>query len=528
MTNKWKYILLMATVLPTAGAIAQNVDQGRMAVDLEKYQQAKSYYKSQLNSKEADKAYFALGDVYLRTDKTDSAAYYFNQGLAKNSKSAINMVGLGKLELEKGNKAAAESHFEKAVKQSKSKDAYVLTMIGEAYVESNEIDMTKAIEYLNQAIQRDNKNPLTFVILGDAYLKQNDGGKALTNYDQAILINDKYPKAHLRVGQVYTRSRNYEAAEEAFNKAIAADPNYAPAYHDLGEMYYFAGKFDQAVSTFKKYVDMAEKTNETRAKYASFLFLTKDYQKTLAEVQEVLKSEPNHTVMNRLQAYSMFELGQHEQALKAMEDFLAKVDKNKVRAGDYEYYSKMLAKNNQRAKAIENLEKALAMEPNKPELYTDLANLYANNEEYDKAVAVYDRKAEKIDVSNIDYYYIGNIYMMAGQFQKADETYAKITETNPTYAYAHLWRARAKASLDPETTEGTAKPHYDEFIKLAQADPEKFKKELVESNVYLGYYYYLKADRENAAKHYQAAKDLDPTNAQAEAALAELSKTSKK
>ena len=530
MTNNWKYALLIAAMFPTAAAFAQSGNQGRRAVDLERYQEAKSIYKSQLNGKDADNAYFALGDVYLRTENPDSAAYYFNQGLAKNSKSSINHVGLGKVELQKGNKAAAEKHFEDALKRGK-KDPYVRSMIAEAYIESpnaTEQDLNKAIEHLKEAVNRDKNNAMAYVLMGDAYLKLKNGGQAMTSYDRATQIDDKFALAHLRRGQLFTSSRNYNEAEQAYLKAIEVDPNYAPAYRDLGELYYFAGQYDRALSTFKKYVDMAEQTPATRAKYASFLFLTKNYEGTLAEAQEVLKTDPNNKTMNRLLAYSYLELGRPEEALQAMENYLSKIDPSTMIASDYEYYGKILSRNNQPAKAIENLEKAIEMEPTKPELYYDLANLYAREKQFDKAIEVYNRKQEKLGASNTDYFHIGNAYMMAEQYEKADETYKKITDANPTYAYAHLWRARAQANLDPETEKGLAKPHYEEFIKLAGNEKDKFKKELIEANTYLGYYYYLKGDRDNSVKYWTEVKTLDPTNQQAETALAEINKTATK
>ncbi|WP_161890110.1 tetratricopeptide repeat protein [Pontibacter russatus] len=546
MTNKWKYIALMAAAFPATAAFAQTGgDAGRRAVDLERYEEAKSIYKGQLGSKDADNAYFALGDIYLRTDKPDSAAYYFNQGIAQNKRSYINYVGLGKLALMQGDNAKAEQNFSEALNGRGKKDPFVLAMIGEAYVSApnaTEAQINKGVDYLKQSLERDNKNALANIILGDAYLKLKKGGEAMSSYDRAIQLNDQNPLAYYKRGQLYTSSRNYNEAEQAFNKAIEIDPNFAPAYSDLGELYYFAGQYDKALSTFQKFVDMAEDTPETKAKYASFLFLTKNYDKTLQVAEEVLQKEPDNTVMNRLRAYSYLELGQPDKAMQAMESYMQKVDPSKLIAEDYEYYGRILMKNNQPAKAIENLEKALQMHPENVELYAELANAYAQDQQYDKAIAVYERKRENVEPTNADYYYMGNIYMMAGEekaaagdaqaanefFKKADETYANVTEANPTYPYGYLWRARAQANQDPETTEGLAKPHYEEFIKVVGEDKEKYKQDLIEANSYLGYYYYLKGERDNAVKYWQEVKNLDPANPQATAALNEINKTAKK
>ena len=422
----------------------------------------------------------------------------------------------------------------------------MLMAVAEGYLnapERTDADLQKAIGYLQTAVQRDKNNTAAYLMLGDAQLDLKKGGEAMTSYDNAIRIDGNNPKAYLRRGQLYTRSRNYTEAEQAFQKAIEIDPNYAPAYRDLGELYYFAGQYDKALSTFKKYVDMAEDTPETRAKYASFLFLTKNYDQTLKEVQEVLKTDPDNTVMNRLQAYSYLELGQPDKALQAMEGYLQKAGKDKLIAEDYEYYGRILSKNNQHAKATENLQKALDMNPDKVEIYQELASAYAKAGQYDKAVAVYDKKREKTAPSNADFYYMGNIYMQAAAeareakneqkavefFKKADETYANVTTSNPTYAYGHYWRGLANANLDTESTGGLAKPHFEEFIKLAGAEPDKYKAALVDANNYLGYYYYVvKPNRDLAIKHYQEVLKLDSSNEQAKVALAEINKSAKK
>jgi tetratricopeptide (TPR) repeat protein len=544
MTKNWKYVLLMATVFPSAAAFAQSGDAGRKAVELENYQEAKSIYKKQLNDKKnGENAHFALGDIYIRTGKLDSAAYYFNRAIAADKKSAINYVGLGKLAFQNGNRSEAEKQFSDALKYSKEKDPYVLAMIAESYIsqkEANEADIKKAISYLEKAAERDNNSTLVQIMLGDAYLKVKDGGKAMTAYERAIQIDPKNALPLAKKGALYTSSRNYNEAEDAFKQAIAIDPKFAIAYHDLGELYYFAGQYDKALSTFQKYIDLAEATPETRAKYASFLFLTKNYDKALVEVQQVLKNDPSNTVMNRLQAYTLLELKQPEKALTAINNYMQKVDKSKLIAEDFEYYGRILNANKKFSEAADNLKKAIEMEPTKIELYQELAVAYAQQGEYEKAVEVYNKKRENAEPSNADFFYMGNNYMMAGEsartagneqkakdyFKKADETYANVTKSNPTYAPAHLWRAQANANIDPESLEGRAKPFYEEYIKLAMQEPEKNKAGLVQANYYLGAYYYLTAqDRENAVKHFQEVLKLDPKNEQATIALDQINKT---
>ena len=59
---------------------------------------------------------------------------------------------------------------------------------------------------------------------------------------------------------------------------------------------------------------------------------------------------------------------------------------------------------------------------------------------------------------------------------------------------SYFWRARVNSMLDPETTKGLAKPYYEKVIEIGLVQPERYKRELIESYKYLGYYHYVIAD----------------------------------
>ena len=151
--------------------------------------------------------------------------------------------------------------------------------------------------------------------------------------------------------------------------------------------------------------------------------------------------------------------------------------------------------------------------------YESLAKHYINLNDYHNAVEAYRAKFAITPPTNTDLYYFGSALMDIEDYKTADSTFAVITSNNPTYAYGHIWRARAQAYMDPETLQGLAKPHYEEFMRLASKDKAKYTRELVEANSYLGYYYVLKEDKQDAVKHFQEVLKLDPTNEIATEAL---------
>ncbi|MFC5270613.1 tetratricopeptide repeat protein [Adhaeribacter terreus] len=514
MTKNWKYALLIAGLFSFSSAIGQTMQDGRRLLEMERYGEAKKTLSKVVKNQNNELNNIALGDAYLRAGQPDSAVMYYNIAAGMNKKSALGMAAAGKAALVKNNVAEADKQFADAVKRSKSKDSNVLMVIGSAYFDTKK-DYNKAVEYLTKAVKANNKNAPAYVMLGDAQLELKRGGEAMTAYENAISADSKYALAHLRKGQLSVRSRNYNEAQNSYQAVINMDPNYAPAYRDLGELYYFAGKYDLALENYKKYVAMAENTPETRAVYASFLYLTKDYAGTIKEAEEVLKRDPNNVVMKRLLAYSYYETKQDDKALAAIQDYFKTTPADKLLATDYEYQGKILARADKSDEALNSFNKALSMDSTRADLRNDIAQIYVKQNNFPKAIALYRDKMNRSKPTNTDYYYLGNLYDQAKNYKAADSLYALITTNNPTYAQAYLWRARSNANLDPESKTGLAKPHYEKYIELASAEKDKNKSGLVEANYYLAYYNYLKKDKAQANMHLKEVLTLEPGNVQA-------------
>jgi tetratricopeptide (TPR) repeat protein len=362
-------------------------------------------------------------------------------------------------------------------------------------------------------------------------LSPNGGGPAMTAYDRAIQIDPKLAKAHFKRGQLFVRSRNYNEAQAALQAALTANPNYAPAYRELGEMYYFAGKYDQALENYRKYVSMAENTPDTRAKYASFLFLTKDHAGTIKEAQEVLKREPNNQVMNRLLAYSLYETDKNAEAITAMENYFKTADQSKILGSDYAYYGRMLAQAGKNDLAQTNFDKAIQLDPENTELMDDLASFYAKQKAYDKAIPLYNKiLASNPKSANVVRIKLANTYFENKQYDEADALYATVLTTNPTYVPALVQRAEIIDAKDTDKS-GDAKTAYEEVIKAINADPAKqqsYKGTLIPINYKLGYYAYQAKDYTNARKYWNEVLRLDPSNKEAAQAIKNVDAVSRR
>jgi tetratricopeptide (TPR) repeat protein len=521
----WKQPLLagLAIVVGNTAAIAQNVQGAQRSIELGRYNEA----RAALRPGNTPEAAFELGRLYQIRDMADSAAFYFNKAA---SQTPMGMVAAGRALLAKGQVGPADAQFDAAAKATKNKDAKILTMIAQAYAESDVKDIAKAQTFVNAAQAVNKKDePSLMVARGDIFLHTDQGGgEAMNSYDRATTANPSYAQAYYKKGVLSVRSRNFNAAQETLKKAIDLDPSYAPAYRELADMYYYAGQNDLALTTLQKYIGLAEKSPSTDAQYASFLYLTKKYPEALVEVNKVLVSDPTNVTMNRLKPYLLYETGDYAQAATAMDTYMKVVPANKIIPEDYSYQGRILARAGRADEGIAIIDKAIATstDPVKTnELLNDKATALMAKKDYKGAIAVYKAKlaggkGDLTDQARMAVAFEGN-----KQYPQADSVYNIILTAKPTYAAGYRSRARVNFSMDPDSKKGLAKPHYEKYIEVANADAAnaaKYREGLIEANNYLGYYNLQQgtaASKAAALPYYEQVLVLDPGNKDATTAI---------
>jgi tetratricopeptide (TPR) repeat protein len=101
-------------------------------------------------------------------------------------------------------------------------------------------DPDKAIEYLNESIRLDSKNPVSFNNRGVAYYNTGNRQLAIEEFNQALKLDINYADAYNNRGVVLFELRQYQKAIEDFNRVIRLKPqrvdsflNRAAAYKNI-------------------------------------------------------------------------------------------------------------------------------------------------------------------------------------------------------------------------------------------------------------------------------------------------------
>jgi tetratricopeptide (TPR) repeat protein len=558
MTKK-AITLSLGLVVMGSASFAQNLSDAKKAIDAEQYAKATSMLKSLVNS-QAGKGenYFSLGEVYLKNDYVDSAKAVFNKGIAADTKYALNYVGLGKAELASNNATAAKADFDKAIAAASKKDYLPYLYIGKAYVDQDKPDFTAALPMLQKADELDaaDKDPETFVALGDFYAAQKKNSEALSNYLRALNMNEGLLRAKVQIGRMYKESRAFPESETQLKEVIAADPNYGPAYREIAELYMqwanfepanFAAKSTEAITNYKKYLDLTDKSFDARLRYAQFLYYAKDFKALETETADLARLYPNNQkalVIQRLQAYSAAE-NKNPESLKLLTDFFAKnTDTSRLIAADYLYLGKAQLLANQDSLALISITKAVAKDSTNVEALEDVGKALYNNKKYAQAADVY-KNAIKLNPNGkgslTNYYYMASAnyynYAIADQAKKnpdkkllveADSALAFINKTSPEFTLAYIFRGRVARYMDDQTNpKGLVIPFYQQYIdlvtvkkpELAAAPAEK--RNILEAYTNLGFAYST-TDKAKATEMFNKALAIDPANANAAAGLKQL------
>jgi tetratricopeptide (TPR) repeat protein len=282
-------------------------------------------------------AIYWLGQTLLEMKDTSGAKALYSKALSTNGSAPLLLAGMGHIELLESKTNEARQHFETALSLSKSKDIQVLNAIGRANAEARAGDANYAIEKLNLATQIKGFNdPTTYLLLGDAYRKNIDGGGAVTAYNKAMSLVPKLAAAKYKIGKVYLTQNNKDYFLPAFEDAIRLDPAYLPALYELFYYYYFRD-VNKAETYLNQYVANADQGPELEYLKTDFTYARGNFGEAKNKAQQLINQfgDKVNPRMFKMVAYTSDTLGDLAGAKQAMNTYFAKADTAEILPADY-------------------------------------------------------------------------------------------------------------------------------------------------------------------------------------------------
>ncbi len=426
----------------------------------------------------------------------------------------------------------------KAIYKKNKKNAEVLCGIGRAFYEIK--DTANAKVYANYALKANSNYAAAYVLLGDLAARANDGGGAALQYEQAIYAEPGNPDAYYKYASVY-RKVSPEGAVAKLEELRTHRPDIAVDALK-GRIYYSSNEFSKAIECYEK-VDLDNMKESDVTSYAMSLWFTQKYQRSLEVVKAGLKKNPRDAAYNRLAFFNCTDLKDYENALVYADALFNKSDSAKFSYFDYTYYGNALSGAKKHTEAIDMYKKALEQnfedKSKRAGVIKQLAEGYKQNDDYDSAISTYQEflnsveKPSASDIVGLAALYTQYASTLEGEarianFKKAESTYNDLKSKYPDAEEYSIYKiAQVNSYMDPETTEGLAKPYYEQLANIIAPKATKDtsdKARLIESYSYLGYYHLLKEDMATSLSYWEKILEIDPENAKAKQVIENLAK----
>ena len=329
---------------------------------------------------------------------------------------------------------------------------------------------------------------------GVSFLNKKDLDRAEFEFKTAIELAPEYPEAFNNLGNIYKLKGDLSAAAAQFKRAIELDKHYANAYGNLGAVYLAEGKIDDAIDIIKKGLKkdgtIADMHYNLGLAYLEKTKISKDKDFIgLAETEFKKATELNPNLVH-------------------VHKTLAEVYRS---IGEYEL-------------SIIRYRLALGNEPNNPELWNKLGNVYLEKGDQFQAQNCFQKAQELAGQTPApkqagqDNMQMGMFYMKEKRYQDAANSFKAASDENPLNEQAWYKTGSAYLSWAEEERLKRNNAEASRLYNEAAAALKKAKEvnpQLADASYNLGLTYLKQGKTVEAQKEWEYTTTVDPKNARA-------------
>lgn len=393
-----------------------------------------------------------LGELYLDQGDVNRALHHFERTVALNPTNAEMHNRLGQIYFKKDYNALTLQEYHQAVALDPHNPAY-REDLGMAYYVNGNREM--AIQEIKKASILDSRNVDYFKALGLLSVEEGRFDEAIQFLKRAIELAPRDAHAHGLLGRVYGQQKLLNWALLEFQKALEYDPNNMLMHVYLARTYAELGRAGEAVVEFRKAIAYMHQEGETpenrRILGRSYQDLGKAYlesgnfQAAREMIESALLLLPGDVRGVHLMGSVMAAQKRWKEALEYLSDALEREPLNPAILADLALVYENMG---EAEKALKALRHALGLAPRKAVLYERMSSVLSAMGRFDEARDLL-RKAMVLDARRVDVYHhlLGKMYEKQGQWQKAAGEHQQAKAENPYVGAYSLHLARAFVQL---------------------------------------------------------------------------------
>jgi len=209
-----------------------------------------------------------------------------------------------------------------------NREAYEACLKGQFYMRKwTPDDITRGIEYLQQAIREDPEYAPAYARLSGAYtlamyLSVTSGSeilpKAKAAAQEAVELDDTLADAHRQLGSAEAFAFNWLEAEREFRRAVELDPGLSMVHHGYATACLAPqGRLEEALAEMERAVELDPLNVPHNIILAAVLFYMRDYDRAIDHLLETLALDPDYPVAHAYLADFYIAKGMYEEAIAA-------------------------------------------------------------------------------------------------------------------------------------------------------------------------------------------------------------------
>jgi len=214
-----------------------------------------------------------------------------------------------------------------AKRSPRNTEAFHLYLIGLNYWNKNTEDsLNKAIEYYQQAIDKDPNYALAYAGLADCYRytellpPRERKLKAKEAALKALKIDDSLPDAHTVLAVIrYQFDWDWAGADEEFKRVIKLNPNHAAAYNEYGWYLMYVGRQTEALEQLKQAQKLDPLSRTIPVDLQAPLYFAGQYDLSIEGSRKAMKMDPNFYLPHYTLGIALVQKGEFAEGIAELQ-----------------------------------------------------------------------------------------------------------------------------------------------------------------------------------------------------------------
>ncbi|MDW8309974.1 MAG: tetratricopeptide repeat protein [Verrucomicrobiales bacterium] len=374
----------------------------------------------------------------------------------------------------------------------------------------------RAERVLDRAEKLNPAHTLVRLQLADAFYKINRPERAAPHYLAVVDRLNELPQARDlvrdRLVRIFLREGDRRRAAEQLQAIVRDDPSNAQAYYLLASLAAAERRWQDMADYLRKTILFRPEFEAAYYDLASAQLALGRPEEALATLETAARKFPQNFALEFRLGLAARQLKRNTDALRhfrAAELIALTTNTNLINPAFYIQYGAALAANGDHPQARDYFQKALRLQPDSPEVWTDVAATWLELNQVEEALAVLEEADKKFPPSFVRAYLFGSAHRQRKNYPAALRHFLeaeRIARERETNFLTHLFYFELGAAAERSGDYQRAEQFLEQCLRL--------KPDFPDAQNYLGYMW---ADRgenlERARALIEQAVKADPQNA---------------